>query len=794
MNRQISPGSNCRLVRDEDFGNILFGCPPEVIKSFYQIKETIPSNIVIPQRVFRKGRNIFDLEFITYSVIFSQKPIRTLNIVCSKAQEKRIRAILQEALFGPVFKDIFSSFLFDLLGNFHFNKRQTVSFNKLIARIALDQDIFSRFKEIMILRLNKEKVVLKMQPVLRLYFKKIPWIKNFAKNRIYNRITVAYVRAAMLKLEMGVFSICKEEENEKFINKIIRFHHFDENGKVTLTNNSSKLKIWQTRYGIFKLYKGGKLCDIVDLKISEKKHETWKTAATPLEIPEFGITFLGSGTGFDPKTFTSSYIIWIDGKAIGIDLLANCEEHFIRHGIASNDISHIFLSHMHADHDGGILEKIMWGEKSYLLTSRPIFDSFLRKAEALTNVEKDCIKNLVNFVNLEPGKEIPVPGIDRTYITFDYSFHSIPAGRFKLRYQSLNGKEVTISFSGDTRFDTKLVNTVCKDGIISAERRDQILGFLWDCDHIIHEAGEGLVHTRVQELLKLPAAKRRKLILTHADQKTRKTIGLRFGHEGETINILNRKYPPSIEDFLPLLKKTGLFSSLTSKQFDFLLKNLVVETFSMGDYVFKQGDIGNKFYIILSGFAEVIKNDKIVSINEKGSFFGELALINMDRKRRASIRAKSKLQVVSMDREIYKKNDLTTNIYERLYEFSNFFTESSPSSLFGYMSRGEFVTFIQGDEIIKYGEKNRDVYVLLSGEVDILDARGKAIDCTDKVEILGERACLKETPRAATVRVTSDEAATIRIEPNLFKEINKKFPSFYATVLKKMEQRWEVLK
>ena len=195
-----------------------------------------------------------------------------------------------------------------------------------------------------------------------------------------------------------------------------------------------------------------------------------------------------------------------------VDLLANCEEHFMSHGIASNDVSHIFLSHMHADHDAGIIEKIMWGEKSYLLTSRPIFDSFLRKAEALTSVEKDKIKNLVNFVNLEPGKEIPLPGIDRAFITFDYSFHSIPSGRFKLRYRGLNGKEMTIGFSGDTRFDKKLLHKVCKDGIITSERRDQILGFLWDCDHIIHEAGGGLLHTRVEELLKLPATKKRKQI------------------------------------------------------------------------------------------------------------------------------------------------------------------------------------------------------------------------------------------------------------------------------------------
>jgi cAMP-dependent protein kinase regulator len=297
--------------------------------------------------------------------------------------------------------------------------------------------------------------------------------------------------------------------------------------------------------------------------------------------------------------------------------------------------------------------------------------------------------------------------------------------------------------------------------------------------------------------LNLPAAKKRKLILTHADHKTRQTKGVRFGQEGETINIFSNKYPVpahSVQNFIPLIKKTGLFSKLSSKEFKFLLENVEIETYSRGKYIFKQGEIGDKFYILLSGFAEVIKNNQVISIYEKGSFFGELALINRDRIRRASIRAKSKLLVMSMARECYKKFHLTTNIRERLYEFTNFFSESSLSSLVGYMSRGEFVVFMEGDDIIHYGDQDKDIYILLSGEVDILDYREKIIAHISNVEIFGEMAFLKEIPRTATVRVTSHEAAAICFKPNLFKEISEKFPSFNATALKKMEQRWEMLK
>lgn len=790
----IAPDSNYRVIRDKDFGKILFGCPPEVVKHFNSIKETIPFNIVIPHRTLIKGKNVFDLEFITYTVIFFQKSKKILNIVCSEIQEQRIRVALSEALFGPVFKDIFSSFLSESLKKFYFTKRQKASLEKIVDQVGTNQDIFSQFKTIMSLMLEEEKIFLAMRPVLRAYLQKLPWLTNFAKNSIYKLITEAYVRAAMLKLEMNVFALCDERKRAEFLDNIICFHHFNENRKAALTKKSGlKLRIWQTENGLFKLYKKAKLVKIVDLRFSEKKRSSWKIPKTPLEIPEFGITFIGSGTGFDPMTHTSCYIIWIDGKAIAIDLLANCEEHFMRLGISPDDITHIFLSHLHADHDIGIMEKIMLGKKIHLLTSNLIFKSFLKKAEATTKVKKENIEKFVYFTNLMPGKEVPVPGIDRTYIKFDYSFHSIPSGRFKLRYRSLNGKEYSIGFSGDTKYDKKLIHKMYREGTITARRRDEILGFLWDCDLIIHEAGGDELHTDVNELLKFTAARKRKMIVTHANRKTRQTRGLRFAKEGETITISAKKRSSSIQDFLPRIKNTGLFPGLSPKQFGYLLSHSSTENFSNGQYVFRQDDIGHKFYIILSGFAEAIKNNKAVSIYDKGSFFGELALINKDQKRRASIKAKSKLKVLVINREMYEKFHLTTNIHDRLYEFSNFFTEAALSSLYGHISQGKFNVFLKGENLITCGDTSKDVFILLSGEVDILDSGEKLIAHIVNVDVLGEIAFFKKIPRTATIRVTSKQASTIRLGSKLFTEINEKFPSFYATVLKKMEKRYEML-
>ncbi|MGR3319479.1 MAG: cyclic nucleotide-binding domain-containing protein [Candidatus Anammoxibacter sp.] len=791
--QQYFSDDNFAVIRDKDIDGIMFGCPPGIVKYFNKKNEPIPANIVIPQRTFRKGKNCLDLEFVAYSIIFFSKRKKPINIICTKIQEGRIRIVLHEALFGPDLKEIFRSILFSSLMKFCFNKRKIKSLETLAERIGTSREIFLLLKESIVRDRTQRKVLSKMQPVLRKYFGKILWIRELEHERIGYYITKAYLNAAMLKCEMNFFAACSEGKNDEFVNKYVQFHHYNSKDKVTLNgSNSSVFQICQTKTGDFKVMKNGKSVSSFILGRTDEDKESVQVASSPIEIPEFGITFVGTGTGFDPGSLTSCFIIWINGKGIAVDLVSNCESHFRRLGFTPNDVTHIFLSHLHADHDAGVLEAIMIGEKTRILTSDVIFDSFLRKAVASTKFTKENIKDFVNFTGLEDGKEVRIPGIKGAYITFDYSFHSIPSGRFKLRYKGQNGKEMLIGFSGDTKYDKELVNKLYKDGTITSSRRDKILGFLWDCDIIIHEVGGGVLHTNVKSLSEFPERLKKRIILTHADKKTRETKPFHFVNEGETIHLVKKKYRYSAKELLPLVKNTGLFPNLTFKQFGKFLQNSTIKTFSKTQYVFKQDDIGHKFYVILSGFAEVIKNDNVIAIYDKGCFFGELALLGKDKRRKTSVRATSKLTLLCIERSIYKKINISSIIQERMYDFVNFFTDWLPPSLIGYLSRGELLVFKKGEKIITYGDTSKEIYVLISGEIDIVDKAGKVVAHIANVEIFGEIAFLKQVPRTASAIVSTEQTTVIRINNKLFTEIFEKFPSFYGTVLKKMDRRLDI--
>ncbi len=79
---------------------------------------------------------------------------------------------------------------------------------------------------------------------------------------------------------------------------------------------------------------------------------------------------------------------------------------------------------------------------------------------------------------------------------------------------------------------------------------------------------------------------------------------------------------------------------------------VLAEHFEAGEMVFEQGDFGDKIYFIRSGEAETIKDGQTVAQFGPEGVFGEIALIS-NRPRIASIRARTALDVVSVNRQAF---------------------------------------------------------------------------------------------------------------------------------------------
>lgn len=103
------------------------------------------------------------------------------------------------------------------------------------------------------------------------------------------------------------------------------------------------------------------------------------------------------------------------------------------------------------------------------------------------------------------------------------------------------------------------------------------------------------------------------------------------------------------------LKEVPVLRVLDQYQLSKLADALRSETFQPGQDLIVEGDVGEEFYLIEYGTAQVSRADKgVVAELKKGDYFGEVALLN-DQPRAATVTATSKLKVVALGKSAFQR-------------------------------------------------------------------------------------------------------------------------------------------
>jgi len=104
-----------------------------------------------------------------------------------------------------------------------------------------------------------------------------------------------------------------------------------------------------------------------------------------------------------------------------------------------------------------------------------------------------------------------------------------------------------------------------------------------------------------------------------------------------------------------ILKQVPLFASLPPNEIQRLAETLREREFSAGAVFIQESEIADHFFVLLEGQIEIIKalgthNERVLSVNETGTFIGEMGLINPGSRRTASVRARTPARLLEMTR------------------------------------------------------------------------------------------------------------------------------------------------
>lgn len=175
------------------------------------------------------------------------------------------------------------------------------------------------------------------------------------------------------------------------------------------------------------------------------------------------------------------------------------------------------------------------------------------------------------------------------------------------------------------------------------------------------------------------------------------------------------------------LKKCSFLEILNNDQISKLAGALEVITYKKNDYIVKQGDIADSFFIIEEGevkCTQIKSNGHEVNLItlKKGDYFGEMALMLND-KRHANCIAVNEVKCLTLNREKFIlllgniQDVLAKRMRIRILQSVPLLSKLSEKKLLKLSSVMKVQSFNDGSYIIKQGEEGSRFYIINEGEV-----------------------------------------------------------------------------
>ena len=242
------------------------------------------------------------------------------------------------------------------------------------------------------------------------------------------------------------------------------------------------------------------------------------------------------------------------------------------------------------------------------------------------------------------------------------------------------------------------------------------------------------------------------------------------------------------------------------------IRNLVIDTFvpaaySFGSLIVREGDDADALYVLVSGRARVLRTgltgDEIsIRTLRPGDSFGEMGLLT-DIKRTASVRASDDVEVLRLDRSVFRalvqrypqiRTFFELQIMQRhlreFFERYRPFARLPAEALQDLLSQLEPVMVAKGEVVVRQGDPPGPMYIVEEGRLRVFleeDGRRKYLRYLRAGDFFGETSVFTGAPRAASVE-THTPCRLLSLAPATFAALVAAHPEFRAEMERQIGQ------
>ncbi len=370
----------------------------------------------------------------------------------------------------------------------------------------------------------------------------------------------------------------------------------------------------------------------------------------PGGLVRLGLEILGGASGFTPDEPCTGLALCHNGDYILIDAMPFLDQHLVARGISKNQVSALFLTHLHDDHCT-MFPLMLMPHVVDVITTKEIFNMAMEKLGCALGWTVASIQEHFRLFEIEPDVPANYYGLG---IAPHLTVHSIPTigATFSTVHQ---GRARQICIIGDNH-SMAAITDLHKQGLVRNHTLATLQRLYKDrFSLLVADGGAGAIHGDPADAIK---SESERVVYVHVEELTNEfDTTFSLAESGKRYTIVEGDpalYSGQINHYLT----EWLDRPVSHRWLSSLLAESEIRRYNSDDVILVQGAANTDYvYLLLTGYCEVVHHDgkQLHSLAhlQAGDTIGEMAAITGKGARNASVVARTPVTVCAFSEQIF---------------------------------------------------------------------------------------------------------------------------------------------